>query len=75
MSKSLWEIVDGSKEAPAATEDAKVKQNFKSKQNQAYSIIALSISKDIQILSHAPMTLKRPGTYWKTNFPLFLSLN
>ena len=49
MSKSLWEIVDGSKEAPAATEDAKVKQNFKSKQNQAYSIIALSISKDIQI--------------------------
>ena len=67
MNKDLWGIVVGTDKAPVADEDgnvdAKLKREFESRSNQAYSIIALSIQKEIQTYI---VSTSNPKEAWDT---------
>ena len=67
QNKDLWGIVVGTDKAPVADEDgnvdAKLKRDFESRSNQAYSIIALSIQKEIQTYV---VSTSNPKEAWDT---------
>ena len=66
MERGLWGFIEGNEEAPEVTEeDKKVKElkEFKSRSEKAYSLIALSVCKTLQV--HL-MNTTNPKVAWET---------
>ena len=49
MNKDLWGYIQGSERIPDETERAEVKRKYRSRSDQAYSLIALSVETPLQI--------------------------
>eukprot|EP00794_Sanderia_malayensis_P009008 gene9008-9970_t len=63
MERGLWGFSQGTEDPPSATESQAVRNAFQLRSDKAYSLIALSVSKALQV--HI-MSTTDPATAWKT---------
>ena len=67
MERGLWGIADGSEKKPETT-DEKVKKAWVLRSDKAYSVIALSVIKDLQVHITATTDAHKAWTILKDHF-------
>ena len=69
MERGLWDFVSGTEERPGEDATAQVKNAYRLKSDKAYSLIALSVNKNIQVHISTTTATNTKGLMTKSIYP------